>query len=89
MTPDDLAARGLRVKPLAWEKLARHFYRAPAPLFGTIRVENYGHGWSVAWSVPGYSDELVPGRFRSAANAKSAAEAHHAARVAEMIEATE
>ena len=65
-------------KQLEWEMLSEsgQFYRANAPLFGSVRVENYGGGFNVLWSVPGYCDTLVPGRFVSAELAQAAAQAH-------------
>ncbi|MCW3783889.1 hypothetical protein [Defluviimonas salinarum] len=64
---------------LQWECLHEEFaYRAPAPLFGSIRVERSSQGaeWSVTWSVPGYSDTLIEGSWPDADTAKRAAEEH-------------
>lgn len=83
MTPADLTARGVRVKPLAWEDLGAkgNFSRAKSPLFGTIRVENYGDCFTVAYSVPGFSDTFTPGEFPSIEAAKAAAQADYEARI--------
>ena len=80
--PNEAAAAAVLelVKPkrLVWESLSGsgQFYRANAPLFGSVRVENYGRGFNVLWSVPGYCDTLVPGSFASAEAAQAAAQAH-------------
>ncbi len=65
--------------PLNWECLDPDYcHRAPAPLFGNIRVERHGstRGWSVNWSVPGYSASLIAGEWPDAEAAKRAAETH-------------
>lgn len=65
--------------PLNWECLhADVAHRAPAPLFGSIRVERRHSraGWEVNWSVPGYSARLIEGEWPDADAAMRAAEAH-------------
>jgi hypothetical protein len=55
--------------PLDWECLDPDYcHRAPAPLFGNIRVERHGakRGWSVNWSVSGYSASLIAGEWPDA-----------------------
>jgi hypothetical protein len=64
------------VKDLEWEHLGGDFYRAPAPLFGSIRVEKYSDTFFVNWSVPGFCGALVKGEFPSAEEAKAAAQDH-------------
>lgn len=77
-------APAVRVKALQWEVLhSSHCYRAPAPLFGSIRVERYGEGpWLVQWSVPGICDQLIDAEFETAAAAMDAADAYVAAALA-------
>jgi hypothetical protein len=71
----------VKVKPLVWEHL-RNSYRAPAPLFGHIRVESYSTDyWTVHWSVPGYTDLLIQGSFDTPEAAKAAAQADYEARI--------
>ena len=64
---------------LTWECLDAEFaHRAPAPLFGTIRVERrHTQGpWEINWSVPGHSAKLIEGEWPDAETAMRAAEAH-------------
>jgi hypothetical protein len=78
--------------PLQWQTLSERAYRADAPLFGSIRVENYkGHCWSVNWSAPGISDTLIEGEWDTPEAAMRAAEDHvsselslHAGRMAKI-----
>lgn len=65
--------------PLQWEVLQENFsHRAPAPLFGSIRVERYASfkPWLINWSVPGFSDTLIEGKWENLNDAKRAAEKH-------------
>lgn len=60
---------------LEWEKTGYGHYRANLPVYGTVRIENYGgKSWGVNVSVPGYSTTLVEGAFPSADQAKAAAD---------------
>lgn len=60
---------------LEWEPLRSGGYRAELPVYGSVRVENYGgQSWGVGVSVPGYSTTLVEGAFPSAEQAKAAAQ---------------
>lgn len=60
---------------LEWEQTRYNSYRAELPVYGTVRVENYGgKSWGVNVSVPGYSTTLVEGAFPSAEQAKAAAD---------------
>ena len=62
---------------LQWERIFQDTHRAPAPLFGSIRVEDHGTGkWMVNWSVPGFCDRLLDRDFETAREAIKAAEAH-------------
>jgi hypothetical protein len=63
---------------LAWEAYGddQDHWRAPAPLFGNIRVDNYGFGFEVNWSVPGHTETLVKGMWETADLAKAAAQEH-------------
>lgn len=73
---------------LEWEELAPGIHRAPAPLFGSIRLEQHrGTGaWEVLWSVPGYCNRLVGDEsgFPTLAAAKQAADEHLVAAIRAM-----
>lgn len=86
MTPDELAKHGLRVKPLGWDDMGGDFARAAAPLFGNIRVEKYSDNFTVAWSVPGFTDTLTDGEWATFADAKAAAQADYTARICAALE---
>ena len=78
---EDQAAAVLELvgpRELAWEMLDEdgNWWRSPAPLFGSIRVENYGSGFTVNWSAPGITDTLVCGNWPDAKAAQAAAQAH-------------
>ena len=75
-----VAALPTLVAPLVWAKSYGDLV-ADAPLFGRIRIEKYFEGFIVTYSVPRFSDALIPGRFPSVEAAKAAANAHHAAAV--------
>ena len=84
----DLAAvpAQVRVKPLVWTQIGSS-YRAPAPLFGHIRVEDYALGkWSVLWSAPGICDTFTDGAFYTPEAAKAAAQADYEARILAALE---
>jgi len=70
---------------LEWVQLGDNFWFARAPFFGTFRVESYGHGWAASWSVPGFSDAFVDGRFESAEDAIAAINAKVATTIAKII----
>lgn len=64
---------------LQWETLNPNMgFRAPAPLFGFIRVERYREedGWEINWSAPGYTDTLLEGEWPDAESAKQHVETH-------------
>jgi hypothetical protein len=86
LTAERDAARAGRVKPLEWEEMSGGFWRAPAPLFGSIRVEHYGESYEVVWSVPGYCDRFCKGEFLDEDAAKSAAQADYEARILAALE---
>ena len=95
VTPADLDAAadridaleaGPRVKPLVWKDLADYFAKAEAPLFGNIRVESYGSGFAVSWSVPGFSDAFCDGRWPTRDAAKAAAQADYERRILAALE---
>lgn len=72
---------------LAWEERYGCF-RAPAPLFGHIRVEDYGSGeWMVNYSVPGLSDNLLDNKWPTPEKAKFAAEAYIEMELRDFLEA--
>ncbi|WP_282076553.1 hypothetical protein [Epibacterium ulvae] len=68
---------------LQWETLdAQTCYKAPAPIFGSIRVERYSgdEPWQVNWSVQGYCAALIEYQFPTATEAMLAADKNiHAA----------
>jgi len=65
---------GAVLNPLEWRSLGHGNHVAEAPLFGRIRVESYGDCFHVEYSVPGYSNTFVEGRFATDGMAKEAAE---------------
>lgn len=77
----------VKVKPLVWECLGENHWRAKTPFPFTIRAENYGDGFAVGWSVPGFSDVFVPGRFAGIEAAKAATLAEYHARILAAVEA--
>ena len=83
------AMTGVRVKPLVWKGMGGGFWRAPAPLFGFIRVEHYSDDYQVVWSVPGFCDTFTPGRFVTEEAAKAAAQADYEARILAALEKPE
>jgi hypothetical protein len=89
MTPADLAAKGLRVKPLVWKNYDDESFAEPYQ----IEARTTGD-WRV-YILTGYesADPILTSAGErdhpTRESAIAAAEAHHAARVAEMIEATE
>lgn len=89
ITKERLAALigvGVKVKPLEWELLGGRSWRAKALLFGSFRVERYADGYIVMWSVPGYSDAFVEGRWPTAEEAKAAAQADYEQRILAALE---
>jgi len=84
LTSTALAARpeeGWKIKPLEWVSNGPWCWRAPAPLFGSIRVENFCEGWIVSWSVPGFTDEFAAGKWQSGEEAKAAAQTEYETRI--------
>lgn len=77
----------MKVKPLEFEQIFRNGYRAPAPLFGHIRVEQWGDDWVVNWSVPGFSDSFVHGEFIGPYEAMEAAQTKYEQLMAKAIAA--
>jgi hypothetical protein len=73
------------VAPLVWEALdsSGGYFRAAAPLFGTIRIERLGvdRPFFVSWSVPGFCAAFIKGEFPTVEAAKAAAQADYAARI--------
>lgn len=67
--------------PLQWEALGGGHFRAPCPLFGNIRIEQYSSGHIVVWSVPGYCASFVDGDFPSEEEAMEAAEVEYQTRL--------
>jgi hypothetical protein len=84
----DMAARMISntspvINPLQWEHLGGYFYRAPAPLFGNIRIESFGaHSrFTVEYSIPGHSNTFVEGDFDTAELAMAAGEQEYQRRM--------
>lgn len=75
----------VKIRPLEWEKLGYGFFRAPAPLFGNIRVEHYGDEFTVSYSLPGYSNTFAEGAFGTEEQALAAAEAEYQKRMASVV----
>jgi hypothetical protein len=76
-----------KVKQLEWEKLHKNFYRAPLIGDVNIRVETYDQKeWMCLYSVPGYCNTLVDGKFKSAEEAKAAAQSHYEKQILEALE---
>lgn len=76
------------VKPLVWEQFGSS-YRAKAPLFGHIRIEDYASGkWAILWSAPGICDTFTPGGFDDPEAAKAAAQADYEHRILSALDFT-
>ena len=70
---------------LKWTAYGDACWIAPAPLFGSFRVEHYGNEkWQALWSVPGYCAAFVEGDFATADDAKAAIEARVRAALRDM-----
>lgn len=69
------------IRSLDWEAIGSGFFRAPAPLFGNIRVEKYGSLFTTCYSLPGYSNTFAEGAFATADEAKAACEAEYQKRM--------
>lgn len=75
------------IKALQWEDLGADYWRAPAPLFGTICIEPWGGlGFQVLWSEPGFCSLLIADLFPSPEAAKAAAQADYNARILAAIQ---
>jgi len=85
MTPDDLTARGLRVKGLDFEQVARNAWKAGYYSIHQRWPHNSGP-FSVSVSRGAKLGTAVLGSFRSFEAAKAAAKADHAARIAAQLE---
>ena len=75
-----------KVKPLVWEHANDYLFLSELFIFGIIRVEKYGSGWQVNWSMPGFSGTFVEGEFDTADEAKTAAQADYERRILEALE---
>lgn len=81
MTPAELAARGLRVKPLVWVKENDEGYYSNE---GDVRITSNGKGWGLSprdW--PHFGDYDIP----TLEAAKATAEADYQSRVAACLDA--
>lgn len=79
-----------KVKPLVWEKLSERHYRCNMGGALNWRCESYQSGeWFLGYSVPGYSDQLIKGEWKTADEAKAVAQAHHDARILSALEGME
>lgn len=74
-----------KFRSLSWVHLGGHYFRAAAPLFGSIRLEKFGDEFLVLYSVPGFSDEFVAGNFDSPQSAMDAAEHEYQRRMEEFL----
>lgn len=81
----------VKVKALEWESIdGGNAFRAPALIFGWIRIETYTlHSWQVQWSVPGICNLLMPNVFDSPSAAKAAAQADYERRILSALEPAE
>jgi hypothetical protein len=89
MTPADLAAKGLRVKPLEWEDFDGFGAKAQAWKQANYLITYWKSrcAFEVVASYPGYQGEAIgEGFYPTIEAAKAAAEADHASRIAAMIE---
>lgn len=76
---DPSILRGM-VKPLVWEKLSERHYRYMVNGKLSWRCEAYVSGeWYLTYSVPGYCDTLIDGKWATIEAAQSAANAHNVA----------
>ena len=82
MTPDELSARGIRVKPLVWRWLQAGGWEAPAP-----NVNYQVVGGPPYWVA--FANFKRLGNGESPELAQAAAQAHHDARVADQLELME
>ena len=73
-----------------WQKIDENHHRAPAPVFGSVRIGRYGTSspWEVSLSVPGYEAELLSERFDQIEDAKRAASGAVRAACREFLETT-
>lgn len=72
------------IRPLVWEHLGHlgsHFYKAPCPLFGSIRIERYSGRYSLHWSVPGYSNSFTDEEYDTAEETMEAAQREYVRRM--------
>lgn len=75
------------IRQLEWEDLGADYWRAPAPFFGSFRIEPWGNqGFHVLWSVPGLCDRMIADLFTSVEAAKAAAQADYSARILAAIQ---
>ncbi len=84
MTLDELKARGLRVKPLEWDNVSYGSISAQTA-FGEYVVELH-ESWGMWTPAEGESTSDAHSHYPTAAAAKAAAEADHAARIAAQVE---
>jgi hypothetical protein len=90
MTPADLAAKGLRVKPLVWRTYSNNGNCDATTKFGPYSVEDcYEDGWGM-WTPQEYGsgDDPANGYHPTLEAARAAAEAINKGRIAAMIEET-
>ena len=85
MTPADLAAKGLRVKPLEWKPSVINF--RPGECYHAYSLNDIGP-YAIHRKHDGWWLNKDCKTHPTKADAKAAAEALHAARIASMIEDT-
>ena len=76
-----------QVKPLVWvcSLTMPPTFASQAPLFGRIRIEDWGNGYEVLYSIPGFCDTFMPGTFRTSDDAKAAAQADYTRRILDAL----
>ena len=87
MTPAELSARGIRVKPLVWVAIGAGWHLASC-------IDDSDDPYTVTSEPDGYrlmggGAFFKTGPFKTLPLAKAAAQAHHDARVADQLEFTE
>lgn len=88
MTPADLEAMGVRVKPLEWEQHPTARVWRAHTYFGTYKVFDVG-GVKPTWDFDGWDRSAVNEVAQNQAAAIAAANAHLTLQVAGMLERIE
>jgi hypothetical protein len=72
-----IAALPSMVKPLVWHRIGEGHYRHMVNSKMSWRCQVLGGEWYITYSVPGYCDTLIEGKWPTLSEAKAAANAHH------------